>query len=285
MKGYISPYTYIELEICDNDGECAKVCPVDAIVIKTTTLVWENGGSAPIGKDLYVRPDVCIDCGLCVDSCPNGAIFSDAGGGGTGVVDNDSGGNYSSIVVLGPRIRINNINDFLKCLNLNSPATLTIYSEQPVPNSADAYTFTFNGPEVGHSFISIKQGEHIKVIGFYPATSVLPNQPSTNGAYGNDESYNYNVSHTININPQQLSNIVSYITQKEGARYDLNTYNCTDFAIDIGNLAGLNIPDCYGSWFPYGGGSNPGALGQYLRGISNSNQSSNSRAPRSTNCP
>jgi NAD-dependent dihydropyrimidine dehydrogenase PreA subunit len=30
------------------------------------------------GSQLYVHPDECIDCGLCVDACPNQAIFSDA---------------------------------------------------------------------------------------------------------------------------------------------------------------------------------------------------------------
>lgn len=49
--------------------------------------------------------------------------------------------------------------------------------------------------------------------------------------------------------------------------YDLNTYNCTDFAIAIGNLAGLNLSDSYGSW-PGGGGSNPGQLGQNIRTMS-----------------
>ena len=30
-----------------------------------------------IGKQLYINPDVCIDCGACVPECPVDAIFKD----------------------------------------------------------------------------------------------------------------------------------------------------------------------------------------------------------------
>ena len=31
----------------------------------------------PAGKQLYIDPDQCIDCGLCVPECPVDAIFED----------------------------------------------------------------------------------------------------------------------------------------------------------------------------------------------------------------
>ena len=40
--------------------------------------------------------------------------------------------------------------------------------------------------------------------------------------------------------------------------------NCTNFTIQIGNKADLNLPECNSSW-GVGGGSNPAKLGQYLR--------------------
>jgi NAD-dependent dihydropyrimidine dehydrogenase PreA subunit len=30
-----------------------------------------------IGKQLYINPDICIDCGACVPECPVDAIFKD----------------------------------------------------------------------------------------------------------------------------------------------------------------------------------------------------------------
>lgn len=49
-------------------------------------------------------------------------------------------------------------------------------------------------------------------------------------------------------------------------KYNLNTNNCADFSIQMRNLAGLNLPDTFGTW-PGGGGSNPGQLGQVIKGM------------------
>ena len=46
----------------------------------------------------------------------------------------------------------------------------------------------------------------------------------------------------------------------------MNNYNCTDFGIEIGNLGGLGLPSANGTW-PGGSGSNPGALGLYIRNL------------------
>jgi NAD-dependent dihydropyrimidine dehydrogenase PreA subunit len=45
------------------DGACVKVCPVDCI--------YEGG------RMLYIQPDECIDCGVCLSACPVAAIFTD----------------------------------------------------------------------------------------------------------------------------------------------------------------------------------------------------------------
>lgn len=43
--------------------DCVVVCPVDAF-----------HGDAQM---LYIDPEQCIDCGVCVRECPVGAIFAD----------------------------------------------------------------------------------------------------------------------------------------------------------------------------------------------------------------
>ena len=51
------------------DTACLIVCPMDCIHPKPD----EPGfATAP---QLYIDPDLCIDCGLCVDECPVKAIF------------------------------------------------------------------------------------------------------------------------------------------------------------------------------------------------------------------
>ena len=62
---------YIITQPCigTKDTACVTVCPVDCI---HPTKDESNFASEEM---LYIDPDVCIDCGLCVDECPVQAIF------------------------------------------------------------------------------------------------------------------------------------------------------------------------------------------------------------------
>ena len=53
------------------DGACVAVCPVDAIHPRRDEAGFEE---AP---QLYIDPDTCIGCGLCVDECPVKAIYDE----------------------------------------------------------------------------------------------------------------------------------------------------------------------------------------------------------------
>jgi ferredoxin len=54
---------------CVADYSCVDICPVGCI------------SPRPAGKDfndaeqLYIDPDVCVDCGACIEICPVPAIF------------------------------------------------------------------------------------------------------------------------------------------------------------------------------------------------------------------
>lgn len=57
------PYVVTEPCIGTKDKACVAVCPVECF--------YE-------GEDqLYINPEECIDCGLCVPECPVDAIFAD----------------------------------------------------------------------------------------------------------------------------------------------------------------------------------------------------------------
>ena len=62
---------HIIAEGCTKDAACVAVCPVDCI---HPTPEEEEVESVEM---LYIDPDTCIDCGLCVDECPVEAIFSE----------------------------------------------------------------------------------------------------------------------------------------------------------------------------------------------------------------
>ena len=65
--------THIIAEPCfgTKDTACVEVSPVDCIhPVKGA----EDHEEAEM---LYIDPDTCIDCGLCVDECPVQAIFTE----------------------------------------------------------------------------------------------------------------------------------------------------------------------------------------------------------------
>ena len=51
------------------DTACVEVCPVDCIH------PGKGEGDHAGATQLFIDPDTCIDCGLCVDECPVKAIF------------------------------------------------------------------------------------------------------------------------------------------------------------------------------------------------------------------
>jgi ferredoxin len=51
------------------DTACVAVCPVDCIHPGKNEEAYDKA------EQLFIDPDTCIDCGLCVDECPVQAIF------------------------------------------------------------------------------------------------------------------------------------------------------------------------------------------------------------------
>lgn len=190
-------------------------------------------------------------------------VYRGGGGGGGGA----GGASEAQIVIAGPANVITNLKDYLKCFNLALGATFTIYVDQPTANSSDSWAGTIKNPDPGHTFIAIQQGDIRRVFGYYPRTEVNPiTSPSDPSAFGNDQGHTFDVAVKIPINASQLQTIINNSVNSSTSTYNLNSYNCTDFAIKMANLAGLNLPDSYGTW-PGGGGSNPGQLGQNIRGM------------------
>lgn len=81
---------------CTASGVCVRVCPTDALTLQVTALApagssakdrqpgtamfYDDGLHQPVGVDQFVLeldPARCIDCGLCVRQCPEGAMRRD----------------------------------------------------------------------------------------------------------------------------------------------------------------------------------------------------------------
>ena len=63
--------TYVITDPCVDckDTACVPVCPVDAIGPMPDSKQFEGA------EQLYIDPDSCIDCHLCVNECPVEAIY------------------------------------------------------------------------------------------------------------------------------------------------------------------------------------------------------------------
>jgi len=58
--------THVITEPCigTRDTACVDVCPYDCI--------YGRGGD---GEMLFIHPEECVDCGICVEACPVQAIY------------------------------------------------------------------------------------------------------------------------------------------------------------------------------------------------------------------
>ncbi|MBN1955791.1 MAG: 4Fe-4S dicluster domain-containing protein [Anaerolineae bacterium] len=57
---------YVITSKCERAGECALVCPVEAIHFVEDDPDWPT---------YYINPEDCIECGACEAECPHDAIF------------------------------------------------------------------------------------------------------------------------------------------------------------------------------------------------------------------
>ena len=112
-----------------------------------------------------------------------------------------------------------------KCFDKTKSATLTIYVQQPNENTRDK----MGANSVGHTFIGIQQGGIERVLGFYPDSpnaSLISSQASE--IHDNSNTL-YHVSISTGIDAGKLTNVINYIDNYPKT-YDLNNYNCSDFA-------------------------------------------------------
>ena len=62
---------YVITAPCIADYSCLEICPVDCISPGPEEKQFEAV------EQLYIDPEVCIDCGACVKACPVLAIYEE----------------------------------------------------------------------------------------------------------------------------------------------------------------------------------------------------------------
>ncbi|AXY77635.1 hypothetical protein D3H65_28245 [Paraflavitalea soli] len=208
---------------------------------------------------------------------PSGFDYSAVGSGGVGPSPV-----YTNFVVYSPTNPIGNIKDYFKCF-INKPGSdyqyqIALCVSQPEPGYRTAWETinpfsNDNNPiYVGHTYLIITQVTPaqtiIRNVGFYPLNGVSPYSPSDQGVLNNDQNGSYDIKLTIRMTSSQFFTVLNYINQANSSifQYNLNTNNCTTFAINALNSAGFGIPATRGTWHN-GQGCNPGDLGEDIRSL------------------
>ena len=137
------------------------------------------------------------------------------------------------------------INKYLKCFGTvpDAGATCTIKILTDIPVDSDPFAFfDYKTGSPGHTFLQFNKTNGSQSvqqnIGFYPVLnwkSILATTPQT-GKFVDNQSHEFNASLSMNISPGNFSQVLTHVQYlSQFVRYDLDEYNCTDFALDIFN--------------------------------------------------
>jgi hypothetical protein len=96
--------------------------------------------------------------------------------------------------------------------------------------------------------------------------TVRPSSPSSAGEFSDDENHQYNISGSYTVNNAQFYDMLNFIISVNNSSYlyNLNSNNCSTFAINTFAQAGIDLPRTVGTW-PGGSGNDPGDLGEDIK--------------------
>jgi hypothetical protein len=199
-----------------------------------------------------------------------GSLDGGGGGGsysGTGAVVESYGGtvDISAYGVLDETMLVDvdsyvdhpaiDVGQYLKCFDgiadAGAACEVGIYSDVPVDNDPNKI-FDFSTGSPGHTFIQIKKTSAdgtrsvAQNIGFYPKTgfkTALTNAP-VDAKFVDDGNHEFNAGYTKSLTPDEFRSILTEILYLKNIPYDIDNFNCTDWALEIFNKQGygLDIP-------------------------------------------
>lgn len=137
------------------------------------------------------------------------------------------------------------ISSYLKCFgtvpDAGASCSITIYTDIPV-NGDPSEFFNWQTGSPGHTFLSFSKsngGQSVQqVFGWYPAQSweAMTTPAPIDGKFVDDAGHEFNGSLTISVTPQQLQSAITQVLYlSHSIKYDVDEYNCTDFALQIFN--------------------------------------------------
>lgn len=182
--------------------------------------------------------------------------YSGGGGGSTYTYGSSAPGGCGGSGVTSPDETINvtfesngqpqiDIAKYIKCFSTlsNTGATfkITIYSDIPVNNDPNEL-FSFTTGDCGHTFLQLSKSNGSTVvqqnIGFYPQIGwkSLANSPTPSKIVDN-AGHAFNASLTITVDATHFQNALNEMQNESTEKYDIDDFNCTNFALSVFNVA------------------------------------------------
>jgi hypothetical protein len=159
-----------------------------------------------------------------------------------------------------------NVDQYLKCFSgipdQGSTCSIEIFTDIPV-DSDPGKLFNWQTRSPGHTFLQLKKlnadGTQMVIqnIGFYPTANwknILDADP-VDSKMVDDGDHEFNASLKMKLSPYSFSSVLGKIKELSTLKYDMDEFNCTDFALEVFNYVRtpLEIPQ-YG--IPGGIGTN-----------------------------
>ena len=197
--------------------------------------------------------------------------------GGSGSGGGGGGGVSSSIVEAAPKIYspdrpVSDVKNEVKCFTNNASSTysITINVNQPKPGSRDVFDPLAAFP-VGHTYLTLQQNNAdgsfiIRNIGFYPKNVVKPGSTTDVSTFGEDSGTPFDVSLKISVSGADFSTVMTNLISQQYATYDLNTFNCTNSAINALGSINVHLPATNSASLLFSG-NNPADLGEDIKGL------------------
>lgn len=172
-------------------------------------------------------------------------------------------------------------------------SNITIVVQQPVSGSRNAVS-EYPSTDVGHTFIRLEKktsngaGSYVSYFGFYPKDGVgkkdVAFSKSVDGKVYwiyNEFGHGWNIARTYSITPAQADKVMEW-AQNYSTKYNIETNNCTTFAVNALSKAGVTstgisthkwtLPKSWRNEIPSflnWKGYTPADAGEDLRGLNN----------------
>jgi hypothetical protein len=132
--------------------------------------------------------------------------------------------------------------------DLGATCSIELFTDIPVDGKPDIF-FNWDAGSPGHTFIQLKKanlGRSMTInIGLYPVDSwkTIFNTNNIPGKFSDDTQHEYNASVKMDLTFQELSTVIATLKlYATSSKYDIDDFNCTDFAIGIFNSARPSNP-------------------------------------------